>query len=182
MSKPLTNKIVGFIAALATALAMAGAPEAASAMSGGGGMGGGGFGGGGGGQGQSFQGGGSQGGGSHNGGGHGGGSHGSDHAGDHSRDGDHGRDRGYHHNADQFDQDRLHDADVVVDHSHFPDVETDDSLSLRDGYYEDHRLEGIYASWRSWSPELLFHPHVHHGGYPPPCIRRDVYNDIYQAC
>ena len=181
MSKPLTKRIVGLIAALATALAMSGAPEAASAMSGGGGMGGGGMGGngfGGGGQGQSFQGGG---GGSHNGGGHNGGSHGSDHAGDHSRGGDHGHDRAYHHNADQFDRDHPQDA-VQFDDGHFPAVEGDDGLNLRDGYFEDHRLEGIFGSWRSWSPESLFHPHVHHAGYPPPCVRRDVYGDIYQAC
>jgi hypothetical protein len=180
MSRLLTKKIVGFIAALATALAMAGAPEASLAMSGGGGMGGGGMGGGGmggGGQGQSFQGGGSQGGGH---GGHGGGSHGSDHARDHSRDGDH-RHNGDHHNADQFDID--HPQDVVpFGGEHFPAVETEDELSLRDGYYEDHRLEGIYASWRSWLPLSLFHPHFHGAGYPPPCVRRDVYNDIYQAC
>jgi hypothetical protein len=174
MSKPLTNRITGFVAALATALAMAGAPEAASAMSGGGGMGGGSFGGGG--QGQSFQ-----GGAPHSGGGHGGGSHGGDHAGDHSRDADRGHDHAYHHNADQFDRDHPQDAGQF-DGNRFPEALGDDGLNLRDGYFEDHRLEGIFGSWRSWSPESLFHPHVHHGGYPPPCVRRDVYGDIYQAC
>jgi hypothetical protein len=175
MPKPLTRRMVGLVAALSTALAMAGAPEAALAMSGGGGMGGGGFGGGG--QGQGYQGGGSQGGGH---GGHGGGSHGSDHARDHSRDGDH-RHNGDHHNADQFDID--HPQDIVpFGGEHFPAVDTEDGLGLRDGYYEDHRLEGIYASWRSWWPASLFHPHVYGSGYRPPCVRRDVYNDIYQAC
>jgi hypothetical protein len=175
MSKSPTRRIVGFIAALATALAMAGAPDAALAMSGGGGMGGGGMGGGG--QGGSFQGGGSQGGGH---GGHGGSSHGSDHARDHSRDGDH-RHNGDHHNADQFDID--HPQDIVqFGGERFPAVETEDGLGLRDGYYGDHRLEGIYASWASWWPGALFLRHAYGSGYRPPCVRRDVYNDIYQAC
>ncbi len=122
-----------------------------------------------------------QGGGGH--GGHGGGSHGSDHAGDHSRDGDHRHDGAYHHNADQFDRDHPQDQDIIrFGGERFPAVETEDGLGLRDGYYEDHRLEGIYASWASWWPASLFHRHPYGSGYRPPCVRRDVYNDIYQAC
>jgi hypothetical protein len=190
MHKPPTNRIrmIGCCAALA--LALAGASEAALARSSGGGQSGNFQGGGqsganqgggpsggvqGGGQNGANQRGGPSGGvqgggqnGNFQGGGQGGGRNGFAHSGGRWRDGYGGRrragDGGYGEGGDGADESGWGES-VFVD-PHFED-------------FADHRFEGLFGWVTGWPVNSPSGPHFYRPG--PPCIRRDVYNDVYRC-
>jgi hypothetical protein len=174
--QPMNRILMGAL----VALALGGQPEAALARSNGGGgslqsgnnQGGG--------QNGANQGGGptggSQGGGqsgNFQGGGQGGGRNGFTHSGSRWRGGDRDRDGrrrrggygGYGEGGDGFDESGWGES-IFVD-PHFED-------------FADHRFEGLFGWGTGWPDHSLFAPPFYGAG--PPCIRRDVYNDVYRSC
>jgi hypothetical protein len=176
MHKPPSNRIRMMGCCAALALALAGASEAALARSSGGGQSGNFQGGGqsganqGGGPSGGFQGGGQNG--NFQGGGQGGGRNGFAHSGGRWRDGARGRAAnrwrggygGYGAGDDGLDESDSGES-VFVD-PHFED-------------FADHRFEGLFGWVTGWPVNSPSGPHFYRPG--PPCIRRDVYNDVYRC-
>jgi hypothetical protein len=52
----------------------------------------------------------------------------------------------------------------------------------RDDYYRDHRLEGLFFGGGGWPLQSLILGNTYGAGDFQPCIHRDVYGDLYQAC